>query len=132
LAAATGWIGAGKLHATTRSTQRLASRNEEDRERETVTIVVIATRFDLGRVLTTPGAEQAMNEAGISYESLLSRHAAGDWGDLDEDDKRANDLALASGEDRIFSAYRLLTGETVWLITEADRSATTALLPSEY
>lgn len=99
---------------------------------DTIVIAVIPTRFELGRVLTTPGAESAMSEAGISYASLLSRHAAGDWGDLDEDDKRANDAALASGEDRIFSAYVLPSGETVWIITEADRSATTALLPDEY
>ena len=97
-----------------------------------VSIVVIPTRFELGRVLITPGAKQAMDEAGISFASLLSRHAAGDWGELDEEDKAANDSALASGEDRILSSYPLLTNEKIWIITEADRSATTALLPSEY
>lgn len=67
---------------------------------DVVTIAVIPTRFGLGRVLTTPGAERAMKDTGISYASLLSRHAEGDWGDLSPGDKAANDAALASGEDR--------------------------------
>jgi len=61
----------------------------------------------------------------------MSRHHRGDWGDLDEEDKAANDQALIDGG-RLFSAYHSATGIKVWIITEADRSATTVLLPSEY
>lgn len=86
--------------------------------------------FALGQTLTTPGALVVMQGMGISPVSLLSRHQAGDWGNLDEDDKAANDDAITNG-DRIFSAYRFDTVK-FWVITEADRSATTILLPEEY
>ena len=89
------------------------------------------TRFTLGRILATPGAINAMKEAGESPLKLLRRHAHGDWGELHEDDQRANELAIRQGM-RILSAYALTTEERVWLITEADRSATTILLPEEY
>jgi len=61
---------------------------------------------------------------------LLARHMMGDWGDMSKDDKDTNDQALVSG-DRLFSSYITSKGK-VWIITEADRSVTTALLPSEY
>lgn len=86
--------------------------------------------FGLGKTLATPGALVVMQGLGISPGSLLSRHQFGDWGDLDEDDKAANDEAITNG-DRIFSAYRFDTVK-LWVITEADRSATTILLPEEY
>ena len=89
------------------------------------------TRFALGRILATPGAINAMKEAGESPLKLLRRHVHGDWGDLHEDDLRANELATRRGM-RILSAYVLSTGERVWIITEANRSATTILLPQEY
>jgi len=88
-------------------------------------------RFTLGRILGTPGAINAMKEAGESPLKLLRRHVHGDWGDLHEDDLRANELATRRGM-RILSAYVLSTGERVWIITEANRSATTILLPQEY
>ncbi len=86
--------------------------------------------FALGQTLVTPGAVAAMRQAGVSPLSLLSRHQRGDWGDLCKEDKQTNERALTTGE-RIFSSYRL---ESVrfWVITEADRSATTILLPEEY
>jgi hypothetical protein len=92
--------------------------------------------FDLGRTLATPGALAALEEAGQSPPELLLRHIRGDWGDLDEDDKRANDEALKDGS-RILSAYILPTKAKVWVITEAkddqgQRAATTLLLPDEY
>jgi len=89
------------------------------------------TRFALGRILATPGAINAMREAGESPLRLLKRHVHGDWGDLHEDDQRANELAIRR-DLRILSAYVLSTQERVWVITEADRSATTILLPEEY
>ena len=88
-------------------------------------------RFQLGRILATPGAINAMSEAGESPLRLLRRHVHGDWGDLHDDDQRANELAIRRGM-RILSAYVLSTEERVWIITEGDRSSTTLLLPQEY
>jgi hypothetical protein len=88
-------------------------------------------KFELGRIVATPGALAAMEEAGITPASLLARHAAGDWGELDAEDVRENEFSLANGF-RLLSAYRLSNGVKVWVVTEADRSATTILLPDEY
>ena len=82
-------------------------------------------------VVGTPGALQAIEEAELHPLDLLMRHMTGDWGELADEDKQENELALER-ELRILSAYRLETGVKVWLITEADRSVTTFLLPSEY
>jgi hypothetical protein len=72
-----------------------------------------------------------MGEAGTDGLEFLSRHVRGDWGDLSEEDRRENDLSVRQGF-RILSAYNLRTGVKIWIITEADRSATTFLLPDEY
>ena len=64
-------------------------------------------------------------------KALIARHAAGDWGDLDSHDRGENDRALKHGG-RLFSAYTTSSGLKVWVITEADRSCTTALLPEDY
>ena len=86
--------------------------------------------FPLGRILATPGALKALREAGEDPLRYLSRHASGEWGDLDAHDVRENGRALKNGR-RILSSYTI--GERhVWVITEADRSATTLLLPEEY
>ena len=87
--------------------------------------------FPLGRTVATPGALDALDLAGVAPHALLDRHARGDWGELGEDDRRANGQALSIGE-RLLSAYALPDGVRVWIITEADRSATTLLLPSDY
>jgi len=87
--------------------------------------------FPLGRTVATPGALDALILAGTIPKALLDRHVRGDWGDLDEDDWRANGQALSVGT-RLLSAYALPDGVRVWVITEADRSATTLLLPEEY
>lgn len=86
--------------------------------------------FDLGKTLSTPGAMVVLNGLGVSPSSLLDRHHCGDWGEMDNEDKQTNDQALTHG-DRIFSAYQFDTVK-FWVITEADRSATTILLPEEY
>lgn len=86
--------------------------------------------FTLGQTVATPGALAAMEQSGISPLALLSRHQRGDWGDLEEEDKVANDNALKAGR-RVLSAYRF-DKVTLWVITEADRSTTTILLPEEY
>lgn len=93
--------------------------------------VDLTAKFDLGRVVSTPGAM-----ARISTEDMtaaLERHTSGDWGDVDAEDKAANDAALQDGG-RLLSVYPIhgTSEEKFWLITEADRSATTFLLPEEY
>jgi len=87
--------------------------------------------FSLGRIVATPGALRAMEATGSSASEFLVRHALGDWGDLCDEDRQANDEAIAD-DLRILSAYRLNDGTKIWIITEADRSATTVLLPEEY
>ena len=87
-------------------------------------------RFTLGQVLATPGALQLLERADIEALSLLARHQCGDWGQVDPDDWNANEYALKRGW-RLCSAYAAGTG-WVLVMTEADRSATTILLPDEY
>jgi hypothetical protein len=94
-------------------------------------IEVKSPRFQLGCVVATPGAIRVLHDAGVSAWSLLARHARGDWGDLDDDDRRANNAALVHGS-RLLSAYELETGDRVWVLTQGDRMVTTILLPEEY
>lgn len=86
--------------------------------------------LDIGNTYITNGAI-----AEVSYPEVLTalaRHARGDWGDLCEVDKKANDDAAANGDGRLFSSYKTKRGTKFWVITEADRSLTTILLPDEY
>lgn len=85
--------------------------------------------FTPGRILATPGALE-LSEQGVDLLSCLKRHLKGDWGDLSQDDKAENDFSLSNGY-RLFSSYNTPHG-TLWIITEADRSATTFLTPDEY
>ena len=94
-------------------------------------IAASRARFPLGRILATPGAIDALGEAGEMPGPYLRRHAQGDWGDVDEHDRAENDFA-ASRYLRLLSVYHLSTDVKVWIITEADRSATTILLPDDY
>ena len=87
--------------------------------------------FPLGRTVATPGALALLDHAGVNASTLLVRHQNGDFGDLDEVDRVANANAICN-HTRIFSAYVLGRGNRIWIITEADRSVTTMLLPSEY
>lgn len=86
-------------------------------------------RFQLGRLLMTPGVQASVPPTEMLR--ALRRHARCDWGDVHPDDRGQNELALERGE-RILSVYRSESGEKFWIITEADRSATTVLLPDEY
>ena len=90
-----------------------------------------AARFALGQTVITPGAEEALQIAGQTAIGFLRRHLAGDWGDLSDEDVRENELSLEQGF-RLLSRYETANGERLWIITEADRSATTILLPIEY
>ena len=88
-------------------------------------------QFPLGQVVATPGALDALERTGQSPLEFLNRHASGDWGEVCEADKKENDFSVRNGF-RLLSAYRLRDGTKIWIITEADRSATTILLPEEY
>lgn len=98
-------------------------------------------KFTPGQVVATPAALQLMTRTATSAVSLLRRHLHGDWGDVCADDAKANELALTQ-QTRIISSYALpltpskrssqATIGKIWIITEADRSVTTFLLPMEY
>jgi hypothetical protein len=92
---------------------------------------MILPLFPVGHVVATPAAVDAMEEAGVDPKSLLDRHVVGDFGDMDDVDKEKNRRAVREGT-RVFSGYRLSTGETIYVITEADRSSTTFMLPDDY
>ena len=87
--------------------------------------------FDLGQVVATPGALDALRRSSQSPGEFLMKHVRGEWGDLDAEDAEANRTALLEGA-RILSAYETRLGDKVWVITEADRSSTCVLLPEEY
>jgi hypothetical protein len=88
--------------------------------------------FSLGRLVATPGALAALEKAGQTPLEFLARHVRGDWGELTADDRKENQLSLERGF-RLLSSYRTNAGDTkLWVITEADRSVTTILLPEEY
>lgn len=92
--------------------------------------------FDLGQILATPGALDALAKNNTTGLDLLRKHVSGDWGILTDDDRQANQDALESG-DRILSSYLLPDETKLWVITEATddsgkRMATTILLPDEY
>jgi hypothetical protein len=92
---------------------------------------VSAAKFSPGTIVATPGVLEAFKASGDDLSAYLIRHIAGDWGDVDEHDWRENELALQHGW-RLLSAYELNNGVKFWIITEADWSVTTLLLPSEY
>jgi hypothetical protein len=92
---------------------------------------VSGIKFSPGSIVATPGALEAFRASGEDPLPFLQRHLAGDWGELDEHDVRENELSLEHGW-RILSCYRLRNGTRIWIITEADRSVTTVLLPEEY
>ena len=87
--------------------------------------------FELGQIVATPGALAALKKAGQQPGEFLTRHVNREWGDLDEDDRKENEYSLEHGF-RLLSAYKTNAGDRLWIITEADRSVTTLLLPDEY
>lgn len=89
-------------------------------------------RFSPGQVVMTAGVDELVRQGRLNPTLYLRRHLHGDWGDLSDDDRRLNDAALQSGEDRLFSSYQVTRDLKLWIITEWDRSVTTLLLPSEY
>lgn len=97
---------------------------------------VLSGKFPMGQIVATPGALEAMEEAGQTPDFFLDQHVSGNWGIVDQEDWALNDQALKDGS-RILSAYLTLKGKKLWVITEATdenghRAATTLLLPEEY
>jgi hypothetical protein len=92
---------------------------------------MLAPKFPLGQVVATPGAIEAMQASGQTPDFFLDQHASGNWGIVDEEDWRLNNEAIRQG-DRLLSAFVTLRGTKLWVLTEADRSVTTILLPDEY
>jgi hypothetical protein len=91
--------------------------------------LVIMSDFQLGRVVMTPGiaAEVPVHERAKAFQ----RHGNQDWGDISQEDRLANGRSLKGGF-RLLSVYHTEAGLKFWVITEADRSVTTILLPDEY
>jgi hypothetical protein len=87
--------------------------------------------FPAGQIVATPGALALLEQTNKSTLEFLSRHLRGDWGDLCQEDKTENELSLKYGF-RLMSSYPITETEKLWIITEADRSVTTLLLPKEY
>jgi hypothetical protein len=87
--------------------------------------------FLLGQIVATQGALHALQDASQEPGEFLKRHARGDWGEVCAEDKVLNDRAVVQGT-RLLSAYTSSKGERFWIITEADRSVTTILLPEDY
>lgn len=86
-------------------------------------------KFLLGRLVTTAAVHE--NEKYGDIAGAVRRHVSGDWGDLDDEDKAANESGLVN-EGRLLSSYVLSSDNQVWVITESDRSVTTVLYPSDY
>ena len=86
-------------------------------------------KVTLGRLVMTANAEATL--CPVDVFTAVDRHAHGDWGEVDEDDRKENELSLAQGF-RLLSVYHDAAGVKFWIITEADRSSTTVLLPEDY
>jgi len=87
--------------------------------------------FDLCQTYMTIGAREALEESDQLPGEFLARHQSGDWGTVCDDDRKENELSVKEGF-RILSAYKTEKGEKLWIISEANRSSTTILLPEEY
>lgn len=85
--------------------------------------------FPLGRLIITTNAQEQLNPE--DYVTALTRHVRGDWGNVCDQDREENEWSLRHGA-RLLSVYTDRDGQTFWIITEADRSATTILLPEDY
>ena len=90
----------------------------------------MSARFKLGQIVATTAAKQTLANAQIDPRHLIVRHHQGDWGDVCEEDAELNNDAVKYGG-RLLSSY-LIEDEKLWIITEADRSATTLLMADEY
>jgi hypothetical protein len=85
----------------------------------------------LGMVVATPGVLEKLKESNQCFLEFIQRHRNHDWGDVCQEDWSLNNQSVLEGT-RILSSYHTKKGEKIWIITEADRSSTTLLLPSDY
>ena len=92
-------------------------------------IALSVAKFRLGKIVSTPNALDRLTQEDIL--AAIGRHQAGDWGDMDAQDKAANERALVE-KTTLFSFHRSAAGVKFWLITESDRSVTTVLMPEDY
>lgn len=93
--------------------------------------MMLEPKFSLGRVFLTQGAKEALSESNQNANEFLQLHQTGNWGIVGKEDAQENEFSLKNGF-RLLSAYKTSKNEKIWIITEADRSITTLLLPSEY
>jgi hypothetical protein len=116
-----------------RSVSPKEQKTNPSKENQTMHETAKAPLFPLGQIVATSGALAALGKAGQTPLEFLERHMHGDWGELDEEDRKENQLSLKRGF-RLLSSYRTSSVDRtkVWVITEADRSVTTLLLPEEY
>ena len=98
---------------------------------ETTSKTELVRLFSLGQVVATPGALEALEHAAINAADLIRRHQSGDWGNVPPGDAEENLRSIENGW-RILSSYAISDSQNLWIITEADRSVTTLLLPEEY
>ena len=87
--------------------------------------------FPLGQIVATPGALALLDQYAINAMDLIKRHQSGDWGNVPPGDAEENKRSVENGW-RILSSYAIGDDQNIWIITEADRSVTTLLLPEEY
>ena len=105
------------------------SREQEFDSRELVKLLQNPAKFAAGQQVATPAVMEKVSEKEM--KQALAKHLSGDWGELCEEDREANEIALIEGT-RLLSVYTATDGATFWVITEADRSVTTFLLPEDY
>lgn len=89
-------------------------------------------RFPMGHLVMTRAVANLIEQGRLDPAPFITRHIKADWGDLSDHDWAANDRAVRSGEDRLFSSYDIGPVLKLWIITEWDRSVTTLMLPSDY
>lgn len=104
--------------------------NAENQEEKLSGLSTKTICFPLGHLVATPGALELLDRAAVNAAELVQRHQSGDWGNVPPEDAEENDLSVVNGC-RILSSYTV-GDERIWIITEADRSSTTLLLPEEY
>ena len=134
-----------KLSVKPKSERRIDDKTVATGEHPIVTIFTNFVRFKLGQVVATHAALALLEKTGFSAAALLNRHVHGDWGNICKEDTASNEFAVPNKQ-RIMSVYRLIDASklaatpeskrsdlpTIWIITEADRSSTTLLLPGDY
>lgn len=85
----------------------------------------------MGIICATPAALEVLHTCTVPFTNLVTRHVTGDWGTISAEDAARNEMAFTQGG-RLLSVYPLADQTVIWVITEADRSATTLLVPEDY